>query len=44
MALALDPFPRAPDADDVLKAAGVLSEGEAGPFAALRALKDRLQP
>ncbi|RVT90788.1 YceD family protein [Sphingomonas crocodyli] len=42
MALALDPFPRAPDADEVLKAAGVLGEGETGPFAALKALKDKL--
>lgn len=40
--LALDPFPRAADADQILKAAGVLSEGEAGPFAALKALRDRL--
>lgn len=40
--LALDPFPRAPGADDVLKAAGVLAEGEAGPFAALKALRDKL--
>ena len=42
LALALDPFPRAPDADAALKAAGVLQEGEAGPFAALKALKDRM--
>jgi len=42
LALSLDPFPRAPDADAVLRAAGVLSEDEVvtGPFAALRALKD----
>ena len=38
MALALDPFPRAPGADAALKDAGVLSEGEAGPFGALAAL------
>lgn len=42
MALALDPFPRGPNADAALKAAGVLSEGEAGPFGALAALKDKL--
>ena len=42
MVLALDPFPRSPDADEVLKAAGVLGEGETGPFAALKALKDKL--
>ena len=42
MALALDPFPRAPDADLALRDAGVLGEGEAGPFSALAALKDKL--
>lgn len=42
MALALDPFPRGPNADAALKAAGVLSEGEAGPFGALAALRDKL--
>jgi len=42
MALALDPFPRAPGADAALRAAGVLEEGEAGPFAALKALRDKL--
>ena len=40
--LALDPFPRAPDADEALKAAGVLDEGDAGPFAALKGLRDKL--
>ena len=39
LALALDPYPRGPDADVALKAAGVLSEGEAGPFAILAKLK-----
>ena len=38
MALALDPFPRGPGADAALKQAGVLSEGEAGPFGALAGL------
>jgi uncharacterized metal-binding protein YceD (DUF177 family) len=42
MALALDPFPRAPGAADALRAAGVISEEEAGPFGKLAALKDRL--
>ena len=42
LALALDPYPRAPDADDALKAAGVKSEEEAGPFAALAGLRDKL--
>lgn len=39
LALALDPFPRGPNADSALKAAGVLSEEQAGPFAALAKLK-----
>lgn len=39
LALALDPFPRAPGADAALKDAGVLGEDETGPFAALSRLK-----
>jgi uncharacterized metal-binding protein YceD (DUF177 family) len=39
LALALNPYPRGPAADEALKAAGVLSEAEAGPFAALAKLK-----
>jgi uncharacterized metal-binding protein YceD (DUF177 family) len=42
LALALDPFPRSPNADATLKAAGVKDEEEAGPFGALAALKDKL--
>lgn len=42
LALALDPWPRTPDADTWLQAHGVISEQAAGPFAALAALKDRL--
>jgi uncharacterized metal-binding protein YceD (DUF177 family) len=42
LVLALDPFPRAPDADAVLREAGVLDEQDAGPFAVLKALKDKL--
>jgi uncharacterized metal-binding protein YceD (DUF177 family) len=42
LALALDPYPRSASADVALKAAGVLSEEEAGPFAALAALKSKL--
>jgi hypothetical protein len=42
LALALDPFPRSPNAAEVLKKAGVISEEEAGPFGALAALKDKL--
>ncbi|KQN02928.1 hypothetical protein ASE85_21310 [Sphingobium sp. Leaf26] len=41
MALAMEPFPRAPDADVYLKEAGVLSEEQASPFAALLGLKDK---
>lgn len=43
MALALDPFPRAPGAEAALRDAGVLSEEEAGPFAGLAALADKLR-
>jgi len=42
LALSLDPFPRSAHADDALKAAGVVDETEVGPFAMLKALKDRL--
>ena len=42
MALALDPFPRAPDAETVLRAAGVLSEDEARPLGKLASLRDKL--
>jgi uncharacterized metal-binding protein YceD (DUF177 family) len=42
LALALDPFPRAPGAAAALREAGVLEEGQAGPFAGLAALKDKL--
>ena len=39
LALAIDPYPRSAGADAALKEAGVLSEAEAGPFAALAKLK-----
>jgi uncharacterized metal-binding protein YceD (DUF177 family) len=42
--LALDPFPRHPDADAFLAKQGVKSEGEAGAFGALAALRDKLAP
>jgi len=42
LALALDPYPRSAGAKAALKEAGILSEEEAGPFAALAALKDKL--
>lgn len=44
LVLALDPYPRAPDAEAALKAAGVKSEAEAGPFGALASLRDKLKP
>ena len=42
LALVLDPYPRSAGADAALKEAGVLSEEEAGPFAALAALREKL--
>jgi uncharacterized metal-binding protein YceD (DUF177 family) len=39
LALSLDPYPRSAGAEAVLKEAGVLSEAESGPFAALAKLK-----
>jgi uncharacterized metal-binding protein YceD (DUF177 family) len=42
MALALDPFPRGPGAEAVLRDAGVLSEEEAKPLGPLAGLKDKL--
>ncbi len=41
LSLALDPFPRHPDADRILAEKGVLSEEAAGPFAALARLRGR---
>jgi uncharacterized metal-binding protein YceD (DUF177 family) len=40
LALALDPFPRSAGAEAALKEAGVLTEGEASPFAVLAQLRD----
>jgi uncharacterized metal-binding protein YceD (DUF177 family) len=42
--LALDPYPRAPGAEAVLREAGVVGEAEAGPFGGLAALRDKLKP
>jgi uncharacterized metal-binding protein YceD (DUF177 family) len=42
LALSLDPYPRGPNAEAALKEAGVISEEQAGPFAALAALKGKL--
>ena len=43
LVLSLDPYPRAPGAGETLKAAGVKSEEEAGPFGALVGLRDKLK-
>ena len=42
LALAIDPYPRSAKADAALRDAGVLTEEEVGPFAALAALKGKL--
>jgi uncharacterized metal-binding protein YceD (DUF177 family) len=42
LALALHPYPRIPNADDHLRTLGVLTEEQAGPFAALAGLKAKL--
>ena len=39
LALSIDPYPRSASADAALKEAGVISEEQASPFAALAALK-----
>jgi uncharacterized metal-binding protein YceD (DUF177 family) len=39
LGLSIDPYPRSAGAEAALKEAGVLSEAEAGPFAALAQLK-----
>jgi uncharacterized metal-binding protein YceD (DUF177 family) len=41
LSLALDPFPRHPDADRILAEKGVLSEEQTGPFAALARLRSK---
>jgi uncharacterized metal-binding protein YceD (DUF177 family) len=42
LALSLDPYPRGPNAETALQQAGVLNEEQAGPFAALAALKGKM--
>ncbi len=42
LSLSLDPYPRSPEADAALRDSGVKNELEAGPFAALAALKEKL--
>lgn len=39
LALAIDPFATGPGADEARRRAGLIGEGEAGPFAALKGLK-----
>jgi uncharacterized metal-binding protein YceD (DUF177 family) len=39
LALSLDPYPRSASADAALKEAGIMTQAEASPFAALAALK-----
>lgn len=41
LALTVNPYPRSPNADAYLREAGVLTEDQAGPFAALAALKGK---
>jgi uncharacterized metal-binding protein YceD (DUF177 family) len=43
LALALDPYPRGPNAAAALRAAGVISEEEAKPLGAFAGLKDKLE-
>ncbi|NNC48478.1 MAG: DUF177 domain-containing protein [Sphingomonas sp.] len=43
LALALNPYPRSPDAEAHLKEVGVISEEEAGPFGALADLKRKME-
>ncbi len=42
MALAIDPFPRGPNAGTALRQAGVLSEDDVRPFNALATLRDKM--
>ena len=39
LALAIDPFPRSPDAEEILQEAGLTDQTPSGPFAALAALR-----
>ncbi|PZU56751.1 MAG: hypothetical protein DI547_15500 [Sphingobium sp.] len=41
LSLSLDPYPRAPGADAYLRERGVMTEEQAGPFAALLALQEK---
>ena len=44
LSLAVEAYPRSPRAEEALRSAGVRKEVEAGAFAALAALKDKLRP
>lgn len=44
LALSLDPYPRSAGADAALKEAGIMTEGEASPFAALAKLRKSDEP
>jgi uncharacterized metal-binding protein YceD (DUF177 family) len=44
LALSIDPYPRSASAEAALKEAGVMTEEQAGPFAALAALKKDREP
>ena len=44
LALSIDPYPRSANAESALRDAGILSEAEAGPFAALAKLKKSDDP
>jgi len=39
LALAIDPFATGPGAEEARRRAGLMGEGEAGPFAALKGMK-----
>lgn len=43
LSLSLNPWPRLPNADEVLRESGVKSEEEAGAFGALAALRDKMK-
>jgi uncharacterized metal-binding protein YceD (DUF177 family) len=42
LALSLNPYPRTPGAEEILRRAGVKSEEQAGPFGVLASLRDKL--
>ncbi len=44
LALAVNPYPRSPNAESYLRESGVMTEDQTGPFAALAALKGKMKP